>query len=171
MKHYAILTAAAVLALAGGIISQTRSNPFEQADATSAALNFTLPDLQDTPRSIDEWKGKILVINFWATWCPPCLKEIPEFVQLQQELADRNVQFIGIAIEDKSPVAAFIKRQPMNYPVLIAGDNGIALSQQLGNVIGAVPFTLIVNSQGQVIHRHPGELTREKMLELLKPLL
>jgi len=134
-------------------------------------LDFSLPDTQGVQHHISEWQGKILIINFWATWCPPCLKEIPEFINLQTELSTSNVQFIGIAIEDLEPVQQYLAKTPVNYPILIGGDAAISLSRQLGNIVNAVPFTLIVNPQGQVIHRHPGELSRKKLLEIIAPLL
>nr|WP_305909345.1 TlpA disulfide reductase family protein [Methylomarinum sp. Ch1-1]MDP4522252.1 TlpA disulfide reductase family protein [Methylomarinum sp. Ch1-1] len=99
------------------------------------------------------------------------MKEIPEFIKLQEQLGVRDVQFIGVAIEEKEPVAEFLNSHTINYPILIGGDAGISLSQQLGNIIGAVPYTVIVNQQGQIIHRHPGELDRTKLLQILKPLL
>ncbi len=166
MKSNRLILAAAIIALAGGILAQR----FTASDAIPqdyAQLDIKLPDVYDKPRDIAEWREKILVINFWATWCPPCLREIPEFVELQSELAQRDVQFVGIAIEDKQPVVDFLNTHPVNYPILIGGDAGIALSQRLGNIVGAVPFTVIVDRRGRIVHRHPGELSREKLLEVL----
>lgn len=170
MKQNLLILGVALLALAGGLTAKKIiDNP--ATNTAEAKLDFTLPDIDGKPHNIAEWQGKALIINFWATWCPPCLKEIPEFIQLQAQLAEKNVQFIGIAIEDPEPVAEFLQKSPINYPILIGGDAGISLSQQLGNVIGAVPFTVIVDQQGQIIHRHPGELSREKLLEVLQPLI
>ncbi len=161
------------MALVAGIFVQTVLNkqPQPQQQSSSQLLEIQLPDVTDKPRSISEWQGKIQIINFWATWCPPCLKEIPEFIKLQAEYKEQNIQFIGIAIDDKAAVKTYLQSININYPMLIAGDSGIKLSQQLGNLVNAVPFTLIVNQQGQIIHRHPGELSREKILQLIKPLL
>jgi len=158
------------LALVGGIFVQNL--PVKNGINTAIpALKINLPDSAGKQRSISEWQGKIQIINFWATWCPPCLKEIPEFIKLQAEYQDKNVQFIGIAIEDQAAVEQYLKTTQVNYPMLIAGDEGISLSQQLGNIVNAVPFTLIVNQQGQIIHRQPGELSNEKIIEIITPLL
>jgi len=158
------------LALVGGIFVQNL--PVKNGINTAIpALEINLPDSAGKQRSISEWQGKIQIINFWATWCPPCLKEIPEFIKLQAEYQDKNVQFIGIAIEDQAAVEQYLKTTQVNYPMLIAGDEGISLSQQLGNIVNAVPFTLIVNQQGQIIHRQPGELSNEKIIEIITPLL
>lgn len=160
---------AAAIALTGGIFAQ-RVSSYKQ-EKPSPLLEFSLPDVTGKQHDISEWQDKIRIINFWATWCPPCLKEIPEFIKLQDEYNDRGIQFIGIAIEDKAAVEEYSKTIKLNYPMLIGGDQAIELSHQLGNIINAVPFTLIVNRQGQIIHRQPGELSKEKILEVIKPLM
>ncbi len=159
------------LALIAGIFIQTSANNSEQQNITVPAIKINLPDINGKQRDLTEWQGKIRIINFWATWCPPCLKEIPEFIKLQDKFKDKNVQFIGIAIDDKQAVEQYLQKNPVNYPMLIGGDKAIALSQQLGNIVNAVPFSLIINQQGQIIHRHPGELSKEKIIEIITPLL
>ncbi|TXK97677.1 redoxin [Methylococcaceae bacterium CS5] len=134
-------------------------------------VEFSLPDLAGSVYPISHWQGKILVINFWATWCPPCLKEIPLFIELQTEYAQQNVQFIGIAIDDPLLVDDYLSFIDINYPILIAETGGAKLSQKLGNTVNAVPFTVIVNQQSQIIFRHPAELTKQKLRELIEPLL
>ena len=169
-KNTLLIIIAGVIALSGGIISQ-RLLTTDRPQTAPAAIEFSLPDLSGKQRNIKEWQGKVLIINFWATWCPPCLKEIPEFIKIQDEFADMGLQFIGIAIDEKSAVEEYLNTLAINYPQLIAGDTGITLSHQLGNIVNAVPFTLIVNQQGQIIHRQPGELSREKIIETITPLL
>jgi len=157
------------IALIGGVYVQTLSK--EPSSISIPALEISLPDVSGKQRNLSEWQGKIRIINFWATWCPPCLEEIPEFIKLQNEFKNNNLQFIGIAIEDKETVEKYLKDNPVNYPMLIGGDNAVTLAQQLGNIVNAVPFSLIVNQQGQIIHRQPGELSREKIIEIITPLL
>ena len=83
---------------------------------------FSLPDASEKMHTISEWQGKTLVINFWATWCQPCLKEIPEFIQLQTKYEKKNVQFIGIAIDELPAVIRYKNTIPINYPILISGE-------------------------------------------------
>ena len=169
MKNTLLIVIAAGIALAAGMFVQ-RLPVTQQLDPNVPAIDFSLPDLTGKQRNINEWQGKIRIINFWATWCPPCLKEIPEFIKLQNS-HNKDLQFIGIAIDDKQAVEEYLETININYPMLISGDEGIALSHQLGNVINAVPFTIIVNQQGQIIHRQPGELSNEKIIEIITPLI
>lgn len=136
------------------------------ADDTLPA--FAFPDTEEKTHNISEWTGKTLVINFWATWCQPCLKEIPEFVQLQTQFAVKNVQFIGIAIDEQPAVARFKDSAKMNYPVLIASEwEGFNLSQQLGNSANTVPYTIVVNPAGQIVYRHAGAVKKEDLLAVI----
>ena len=165
-----ILIAVAVLALGGGIIARGLLSPTDQASAKSLP-DFTLPDVSGQPHAISEWQGKLRVINFWATWCGPCLKEIPEFIALQNHYADKGLQFIGIAIDSPEAVATYLNSININYPILVGDMPAISIAHELGNHIDAVPFTVIVNQQGQIIHQHAGEFSKEQLLEVIKPLL
>lgn len=170
MKTSGLIIIVALLALGGGIIAKGLLSPVEQTSPIPLP-DFNLPDVSGNQHNISEWQGKIRVINFWATWCPPCLKEIPEFMALQEQYSAKGLQFIGIAIDDQEPVEEYLAKTKINYPVLIGGVTGIALAHQLGNSIDAVPFTLVVNQQGQIIHKHPGEFSSEQIMEIINPLI
>ncbi len=159
-----------IIALAGGVYVK-QSSFFPQQKPSTPLLEFSLPDTTNTLRNSKEWYGKILIINFWATWCPPCLKEIPDFIKLQHEFKEKNLQFVGIAIDNKQSVEDYLKTININYPILIGNDEAIGLAYKLGNIVNAVPFTVIVNPEGIIIHRQPGEISREKILDVIKPLL
>ncbi len=165
-----IFIAVAVLALGGGIIARGLLSPTDQASAKSLP-DFTLPDISGQPHAISEWQGKLRVINFWATWCGPCLKEIPEFIELQNHYTDKGLQFIGIAVDTPEAVATYLSSININYPILVGDMPAISIAHQLGDNMDAVPFTVIVNQQGQIIHQHAGEFSKEQILEVIKPLL
>lgn len=132
--------------------------------------DFSLPDLQDKIRHVNEWDGKVLVINFWATWCAPCRKEIPFFNTLQEKYAHRGAQFIGIALDDKKAVERFMQIVPINYPVLIGEDEAIPVAKSYGNIEGVLPFTVFIDRKGMISSIARGELTEAITEETLQKL-
>jgi len=132
---------------------------------------FRLTDVAGRERSISEWDGKVLAINFWATWCPPCIKEIPEFVELQQRYGDEGLQFIGIALQRPEEVTDFMREKAMNYPVLAGEMDVIRIAEAYGNDIGALPYTVIIDRRGRVHFTRkgplPGKDAEAIILELL----
>ena len=156
--------------LISALFAWLQSQKTPQMQQPIPLMEFSLADISGNIHSISEWQGKILIINFWATWCPPCLKEIPEFIELQSEYAEQNVQFIGIAIDKPHLVDDYLSFIDINYPILIAETEGGRLSHKLGNTFDAIPYTIIVNQQSQIIFRHPGELSKQKLHELIDPL-
>lgn len=132
---------------------------------------FTLPDLDGQPRSIDEWDGKVLLVNFWATWCPPCKKEIPAFIRLQERYGDAGLQVIGIAIDQADLVRDFAAAMGVNYPLLVGGMGGAEVTEAWGNRFGTLPYSVLVDRQGRVAATRLGELTEEEAEGLLHDLL
>jgi thiol-disulfide isomerase/thioredoxin len=176
MKKSALIITVAVVAFVGGIsVRGLQSSPLDKEKVNQETQQklpeFTLPDLSGKPRNIKEWQGKVLVINFWATWCPPCLKEMPEFEALHTEYENKGLQFIGIALDDADPVKEFIASKKITYPILLGEDQGTKLAHDLGNIVNTVPFTVIINKKGLVVKSHMGELSREQLLEIVTPLL
>jgi thiol-disulfide isomerase/thioredoxin len=174
MKKSVLIFTVAVIAFAGGLSVRgllpallARTSQENQ----SLLPEFSLPDLSGKQRNIKEWQGKVLVINFWATWCPPCLKEMPEFEAIHAEYAKKGLQVIGIALDDAEPVKEFITGKKITYPILMGEDQGTKIAHDLGNIVNTVPFTVIINKKGLVVKRQMGELTREQLLEIVVPLL
>ena len=132
--------------------------------------DFTLPNLDGNPWRAEEWRDKILVINFWATWCPPCKEEMPLFVKLQEEFADRNVLFVGIAIDDEQAVQDFVDTHGIEFPILLGEEKALALSTQLGDRFNALPYTVVADRGGKIILRQAGKMQEAKLRPLLETL-
>lgn len=105
---------------------------------------------------MSKFKGRPLLINFWATWCPPCVKELPELDRFQHEFAGKNWQVLGLAIDGPTPVKQFLAKVKVGYEVGLAGFGGTELAQALGNEAGGLPFSVIIDAQGHVVHRKIG---------------
>jgi thiol-disulfide isomerase/thioredoxin len=163
-----VLGAAAAIALALGAYFGLRHEA--PADAT-ALLALSLPDAAGKEQSIGQWRGKVVVVNFWATWCAPCREEMPEFMRAQTELGARGLQFVGIAVDQADKVDQFAKELGLNYPTLIGGYGAVELSKTLGNSLAALPFTIIVDRQGRVAHTQLGLLKPDQLRAIVGKLL
>ena len=143
-----------------------RSRPGATADGT-AILGLVLPDADGRQQAMAQWRGKVLVVNFWAAWCAPCREEMPQFVRIQARDANKGVQFVGIAVDDAAKVRDFAREIGLNYPSLIGGFGAIELSKSLGNRLSALPFTVVLDRDGRVALTHLGPLAPEKLDQLL----
>ena len=177
MQIISLAVAGAVLgALAGAGWLQWQKHRGTPELAAGQALQETVPnfsyvDIDGRQRGANEWYGKVVVLNFWATWCPPCREETPLFVELQETLGPAGLQFVGIAIDDREPVREFVASYGINYPTLLGDMNAVELSRRLGNRFGGLPFTIVAAQDGEILLRHAGELKRERLEPLLRDLL
>lgn len=142
-----------------------------EGDVAAAILGSTLQSLDGAPQTLAGLRGKILVINYWATWCAPCREEIPLFVRLQQEYASKGVQFVGIAVDQADKVREFAQEFKINYPLLIAGLDAVELSRKAGNKAGVLPYTLVLDRTGKMAASLVGGLSEARMRAQLAPLL
>jgi peroxiredoxin len=144
----------------------------QEAPADAATLlALSLPDAAGKEQSMGQWRGKVVVVNFWATWCAPCREEMPEFVRAQTEFGARGLQFVGIAVDQADKVDQFAKELGLNYPTLIGGYGAVELSKTLGNRVAALPFTIIVDRQGRVAHTQLGPLKPDQLRAIVGKLL
>jgi len=109
------------------------------------------------------WRGQPLVLNFWATWCPPCVKEMPEIDRFHRTFVARGWRVLGLAVDRPAPVREFLARTPVGYAIAMAGFDGTDLSRQLGNESGALPFTAVFDRRGRVAHRKLGETSFDEL--------
>lgn len=166
--------AAAVVAAGGYVFLQQEPGAAVQSSrpvSTEALFQASLNDLDGKPQPLAQWRGKVMVVNFWATWCPPCRAEIPEFVKLQGKYRENGLIFVGIALDEKGKVQAFADEAGINYPVLLGELEAVGLSRKLGNRLGGLPFTAIIDRGGHIATTEMGELSQARLEPLIKSLL
>lgn len=172
MRRTLMALTALACAGAGGWLAWRKLALAPAADGASLLLrSLTLPDAQGTPYALSATAGKTVVLNFWATWCPPCVEEMPELATLHQEIATRNGMVVGIGIDSASNIAEFASRQRFPYPLLVGGAGATELARQMGNASGALPFTVIIGPQGSIAHRHLGRIKLPQIRSNVLPLL
>lgn len=170
MKKNILLVSAVALAFAGlGVFVGHRQTQPQAVEATAveSLLSQSMPDTKGQLQPLAQWKGKPLVVNFWATWCAPCVEEMPELSALQAELKPQNMQILGIGIDSPTNIAEFAAKYNISYPLYVSGMKGSELSRQLGNQAGGLPYTVLIDRDGKVRKTYLGRL---KMDELRKDL-
>jgi thiol-disulfide isomerase/thioredoxin len=148
-------------------ISRAETNKAVSQTFGQASFN----DLQGKEHTLGEWKGKVLVVNFWATWCPPCRKEVPEFMAIQQKYAAQGLVIVGIGIDTKDKIAPFVEKLGVNYPVLLGERDGMKVSFTAGNVLGGMPYTVVLNRAGEIVTARMGALSGAQLEEIIGRLL
>lgn len=151
---------------AGGPVIRSSS-----AEPTDEAPDFRFTDQHGKEHRFSDWDGMVRVVNFWATWCPPCVHEIPMLVSVQESFRARGVQFIGVAVDDPDGAFAMAKELGMNYPTMADSRRTIDLLHVYGNRAAALPFTAFVDSEGSIRDRHVGALTLEQTQDKILALL
>ncbi|MGH8307314.1 MAG: TlpA disulfide reductase family protein [Gammaproteobacteria bacterium] len=134
------------------------------------ALALSLDDLSGNPHSLTDWHGKVLLVNFWATWCPPCREEVPLLVKLQAKYAARGLQVVGIATDEQSEqdVRAFVKKMVVNYPILMSDNQSAQIISALGGTFIGLPVSILLGPDGRVLKIHSGELEPDEAENLVR---
>ena len=132
---------------------------------------FVLPDVSGAQRSSAEWDDTLRVVNFWATWCPPCLKEMPAFVEVQEAYGEQGFTIVAVAIDAEQDVRDFNETYGLNFPVLLGESGGLTVSRDYGNRVGALPYSALFDREGTIRFVKAGELHKETLEDELRPLL
>lgn len=166
-RRDALLAVAGAGALAGGVGWKLWRDKADGEDAGDLwTLRFTRPAGGELVMAA--LRGKPLLLNFWATWCPPCIKEMPALDRFQQRYAAQGWQVVGLAVDGPTPVREYLQRLPVSFAIGLAGFDGADLSRRLGNTSGALPFTALFNREGRLIRRKLGQSSDAELDEWAK---
>jgi len=165
-----ILTGAfAVTGLGVGVgLSYWRHSPKQLAEPAGWVFDLQLQKAAQARGellALAEFRGKPLVVNFWATWCPPCVEEMPELSAFFDKYNPKGVQLLGIAVDSPSNVREFLEERQFSYPLVVAGANGSELASRLGSRIDAFPYTVLVAPNGQVVQQKMGRIYEEELIK------
>lgn len=162
-SYLPMLAVAVIFCAAGAWFGARKLEPSPAApNALSQFYGRTMPDASGRQVEMKQWQGKPLVLNFWATWCAPCVEEMPELNALQTELQS-DIQILGIGIDKPANISAFSEKYKIAYPLYVAGLEGTELSRQLGNQAGGLPFTVLVDASGKVRKTYLGRLKMDAL--------
>ncbi|WP_078452635.1 TlpA family protein disulfide reductase [Solemya velum gill symbiont] len=176
VKKHGLLAGLLIVALGAGIglgVMQQNGSLQRGFDTLTIKLfgqympEFSLSDLKGELRSSSEWQDNVVVLNFWATWCPPCTAEMPMFDALQDEYEEAGVKFVGIAIDNQADIETFITEKEIGYEILMGNPDSMTLSKSLGNKNGGLPFTAVFDRAGKLVATVVGEVPRERLNNLL----
>ena len=181
MSRVFLIFASALVALMAGALFYAARIPVESSAPAAAPPPteqpaqlevvthpaFTLPDVSGTDRQFSEWAGKNRILNFWATWCAPCRREIPLLKAFQDEQGDNGFQVIGIAVDFAESVANYAEAAEFNYPVLVGEQDAMAVAESSGVEFVGLPFTMFVASDGELLSAYVGELHQSHLDEIV----
>lgn len=164
-----ILTGAGLGAAAlGGAFAWRKLNPPQASAVAQAFWARRFPGLDGQTLEVARWRGQPLLVNFWATWCPPCVKELPEINQFYKETRSKGWQVLGLAVDQRDPVKAFLQKAPLDFEVALAGPEGLSLVRELGNPAGGLPFSVVFDETGEISWRRLGVSHLEELRQLAK---
>ncbi len=160
-----ILVAAAFAAVSLGLALAARHHPSsgDASAASSVLFDANFANLEGRPQALAQFKGRPLIVNFWATWCAPCVEEMPELQRLHAEYSGRGIAVVGIGIDNPAAMRKFRDELRIEFALLAAAAGGSELARQLGNASGALPFTVLVDAEGQIVSRQLGRIRAEEL--------
>jgi len=161
-----------IAALAGYRLSSPEKTGVALPPAPGASIyDLVLKDTKGNPQALAQWRGRILVVNYWATWCFPCREEMPGFARIHTKLSANGVQFVGISSDEPTKIDEFIQQTPVSYPLLVAGMNTVTDSAKFGNNRQALPFTVVFDREGNLAMSKLGRWQEDDLESRLQDLI
>jgi thiol-disulfide isomerase/thioredoxin len=181
MQSYGRLLIVLVLSVLSGwfLFQKTieTSEPETNKSAPSAnidknmLMNASFTNINGQQQSLKQWQGNIIVLNFWATWCPPCREEMPELSAMQDQYKQQNLVIVGLSTDDLDTTKTYMKSAPVSYPILAGDMEAMNLAETLGNNRGILPYTVIVDANGTVVKTFFGRINQQLLEKTITPLL
>lgn len=165
------LVVAALAGIAGFYLNRASLTSPVLEGATERLILTSLPDLGGKTQTLSQWRGNVLVVNFWATWCTPCREEIPALMRLQNRYAPKKLQLVGIGIDNVDKIRDYAAAMSIDYVLLVGGMEILGVSKDLGNRAGVLPFTVVLDRTGKLAYTHAGALTETALDAVVAPLL
>jgi len=162
-KRSLIAITALITLILGIAVGVWRMQPTPVAAPAQWVFELSFPSPTGEPTTLASVRGRLTVINFWATWCPPCIEEMPELSRIHAEMSSSGVKLIGLAVDSPSNVREFLEDKQFSYPLLITGGAGTDLAKRLGNAIDALPYTVLIDEKGTVIRQKAGRIHEEEL--------
>ena len=164
------------LAMLAGVLASLYFNTgeIETKQDQNAAISLdqiNLLDLDGNKQSLSQWQGKVLLVNFWATWCPPCREEIPVFLSLRKKYFSDGFEVVGISIDDANKVKQYRRSMQIDYPLLDGEQSGMPLMVSLGSATGGLPFSVLYDRSGDVVQIKTGPYGQQELQDLIEKLL
>jgi peroxiredoxin len=169
-SNWLILILAVVASVVGGYVQHRNSQPVvDSAQIGQPAPDLSLPDLNGKPHRLADYRGRRVLLNFWASDCGPCLDEMPTLNRAQKQFGERGSLVIGIAMDDPAQVRAFLAAHPMSYPILIGRLAAPSTSLELGDIRELLPYSVLIDTDGRVEAAHAGALSADQLAQWLAP--
>lgn len=143
----------------------------ERAPSASPLFASSFRDFDRTMQPLGQWRGRTTLVYFWATWCAPCVREVPLLIKLYEKYRSQNLEIVGIAVDQTDKVRKFTEQYRISYHVLIGGNDALNLSRKMGNGIGGLPFLVVIDRNAKVVATYLGELTEDWLERTVAPLL
>ena len=163
-QRLSLFAAIALIATIVGVgVGFWRIQPNSAVAPAQWIFELSFPDPEGKAIPLRNVRGQLTVVNFWATWCPPCVEEMPELSRIHAEMSPKNIKVIGLAVDSPSNVREFTQKSSFSYPLLVTGGSGTELAKKLGNAIDALPYTVLIDEKGQVLKKKAGRIREEEL--------